>query len=105
MRFLPNPFFIPHLKDKSGADTEVKDFVLTQADAQEFLENYLRTLAFLITKHAEAGKLYLNIGLGCTGGRHRSVVLAKELADRLQSSLSNERFSISVRNRDILKAE
>lgn len=105
VRFLPNPFFVPHLKEKTGQDSEVKKFVLAQESAQEFIKLYLSNLEFLIAKHAEAGKLYINIGLGCTGGRHRSVVLAEDLASKLKNTLAPERFSISLRNRDILKPQ
>lgn len=104
VRFLPNPFFIPELKDKTGLDAEVKQFVLSQTDAKEFIKIYLPNLEFLIKKHAESGKLYLNVGIGCTGGRHRSVALAEELFQQLKSSLTPERFTLSLRHRDIIKA-
>lgn len=105
VRFLPNPFFVPELKEKTGLDAEVKKFVLTRPDAQEFTTNYLKSLTFLINKHAEAGKLYLNIGVGCTGGRHRSVVLAEELGTKLKSALDSDHFTISMKHRDILKPQ
>ena len=105
VRFLPNPFFVPALKVKTGLDSEVKDFVLSKSEAQQFIETYMSSLKFLIEKHAEAGKLYLNIGLGCTGGRHRSVVLVEELGKLLKDALAPERFTISTRYRDILKPQ
>jgi UPF0042 nucleotide-binding protein len=105
VRFLPNPFFVPALKDKTGLDKEVQQFVLSLPDAQEFTKLYLEQLNFLVRKHADSGKLYLNIGVGCTGGRHRSVVLAEQLGTQLKSSLPEESFSVSLKYRDVNKPQ
>jgi len=105
VRFLPNPYFVPLLKDKTGLDAEVQKFVLSMPDAQEFTKLYIQQLQFLIKKHAESGKLYLNIGFGCTGGRHRSVALAEEIGRQLKTRLAPESFTVSSKYRDINKPQ
>ncbi|MDQ1711243.1 MAG: RNase adapter protein RapZ [Frankiaceae bacterium] len=82
-RFLPNPHWEPELRPYSGRDQVIKDFVLGQPDALPFIEKYSDLLAFLVTGFAHEGKRYLTLAVGCTGGRHRSVVIAEELAARL----------------------
>jgi UPF0042 nucleotide-binding protein len=85
VRFLPNPYFIPELKPHPGTDPRVADFVLSQPDAKAFLERLTDLLAFLVPRYRSEGKSYLTIGIGCTGGKHRSVALAAELARRLSA--------------------
>jgi len=85
VRFLPNPYFVPELKPHPGTDPRVAEFVLSQPDARSFLERLHDLLGFLIPRYRAEGKSYLTIGIGCTGGKHRSVALAAALADRLSA--------------------
>jgi UPF0042 nucleotide-binding protein len=82
-RFLPNPHWIEALRPYSGLDEPVREYVLGQPETQEFLSKVDELLVMLVPAFAREGKSYLTVALGCTGGRHRSVVLAEELADRL----------------------
>jgi UPF0042 nucleotide-binding protein len=84
VRFLPNPYFVPELRPQSGLDPKVRDYVLGQADAQTFLEKLGDFGAFLLPRYRAEGKSYLTVAIGCTGGRHRSVAIAEELARRLR---------------------
>ena len=79
-RFLPNPHWVESLRELPGTDPAVRDYVLAQPEAGPFLEELGRLLQLLLPAFAREGKSYLSIGLGCTGGRHRSVVIAAELA-------------------------
>jgi len=85
VRFLPNPYFIPELKPFPGTDARVSEFVLSQPDAQAFLDRIQELLGFLLPRYRNEGKSYLTIAIGCTGGKHRSVALAAALAQRLSS--------------------
>ena len=98
-RFLPNPHWVEELRPLSGADPEVRDYVLGQPDAPGFLDELDRLLALLLPAYRREGKAYLSIGVGCTGGRHRSVVMAQEIAHRL--ALAG--FRARVHHRDIDK--
>lgn len=100
VRFIPNPYFEPRLREQTGLDQPVMDFVLKQAGAKEFLEKYQNLLSFLLPRYADEGKAYINIGIGCTGGQHRSVVIAGELLKALKS----EQYLFSVEHRDLDKA-
>jgi RNase adapter protein RapZ len=95
-RFLPNPFFVEELRPKTGTDPEVAAYVLERPDAQEFLEHVLALLRFTLPRYQHEGKSYLTIAIGCTGGRHRSVVLVEELRGRL-AALGHR---VLVRHRD-----
>ncbi len=79
-RFLPNPHWIPELRPHTGLEDPVRDFVLGQDDTKEFLDKMMALFGFLIPAYEHEGKSYLTVALGCTGGRHRSVVLAEELS-------------------------
>jgi UPF0042 nucleotide-binding protein len=83
VRFLDNPYFRPELKALTGNDPAVARFVEALPDTEQFLSKALDLLAFVVPKYAREGKSYLTIGVGCTGGRHRSVVVAARLAERL----------------------
>lgn len=85
VRFLPNPFFIPELKPLTGKDPRVSAFVASHGDAGEFLDKATDLLDFLVPRYQREGKAYLTVAVGCTGGKHRSVAIAKELVDRGQS--------------------
>lgn len=97
VRFLPNPFFVPGLGDLTGEDSAVRDYVFATGEADEFLQHYRDLLEFLIPRYRTEGKRYLTIGIGCTGGRHRSVALGLALAQRLK----HPTIDVRVRHRDI----
>lgn len=84
-RFLPNPFFVEELRHRIGTDAEVAAYVLERVEAQEFLRLLMALLEFSIPRYQREGKSYLTIAMGCTGGRHRSVVLGEELRRRLEA--------------------
>ena len=98
VRFLPNPHFVPKLRPHTGRDKPVVKFLEKAKGTSEFLTHTLNLLTFLIPLYAQEGKAYLTIGIGCTGGRHRSVAVAEALRKGL-SGLSN--VQIRVRHRDI----
>lgn len=97
VRFLPNPFYIPELKNKTGNDKEVQDFVFRQEATTTFLEKYLDLLTFLLPMYEKEGKANLTIGIGCTGGKHRSVTLANYLAEQTRAL----GYQTETRHRDI----
>ncbi len=97
VRFLPNPHFVPELRPLSGLDRPVADFVLDRDDTREFLDHMDRLLEFLLPRYRAEGRSYLTIAVGCTGGRHRSVVLTEAIAGRLR----RRGVSVIVRHRDI----
>jgi RNase adapter protein RapZ len=102
VRFMENPFYIPALRDKDGRDAPVRDFVLKHPATKEFLEKVMPFLRFALPRYEEEKKPRLSVALGCTGGRHRSVVLADELAARLREVWPGE---ITVEHRDVDRAE
>ena len=83
MRFLPNPFWVPALRPMSGTDAPVSDYVLAQDGAELFLDRFVSALEPVIEGYREEGKRYVTIGVGCTGGKHRSVAMSRALAERL----------------------
>lgn len=85
VRFLPNPFWIPELRDLTGQSTEVRDYVLAQQDAAEFLDRFAGILEIIGAGYTRESKHYMTLAVGCTGGKHRSVVMAQQLADRLSA--------------------
>ena len=85
-RFLENPYYVPELREHSGLTAPVRDFVLAQPAAGRFLELVEELLAFSIPAFVDEGKSRLTIAIGCTGGRHRSIVLAEELATWLRAN-------------------
>jgi UPF0042 nucleotide-binding protein len=96
-RFLPNPHWVEALRPKPGTDPEVRDYVLSQPDAGPFLDELRRLFALVLPAYRREGKSYLSIAVGCTGGRHRSVVIADELA-RILPTLG---FPARVHHRDL----
>jgi UPF0042 nucleotide-binding protein len=84
VRFLPNPHWVEAMRPLTGLDEPVRRYVLGQPEAKEFLQRTEHLLKFLVPAYVKEGKSYLTIAIGCTGGRHRSVVLAEEIADRLR---------------------
>ena len=95
-RFLPNPYFIEDLRDKDGTDQAVADYVLQSPECIEFLKRYRDLLSFSLPLYINAGKQYLNVGIGCTGGRHRSVALAESLS----KSFAHPGHLVSAKHRD-----
>jgi UPF0042 nucleotide-binding protein len=96
VRFLPNPNYIPQLKSKTGRDPAVKRFIDSFPQTREFVRRVLDLLLYLLPNYVREGKSYLTIGIGCTGGRHRSVTLAEELG-RL---LARDGYKVKVFHRD-----
>ncbi len=100
VRFLPNPYYIDELKLKSGEDKEVQDYVMGFPEAGTFLSKCLDLITFLIPNYVLEGKNQLVIGIGCTGGKHRSVTLADRIFEKLSE---NKEYGIRVEHRDIYK--
>jgi UPF0042 nucleotide-binding protein len=96
VRFLPNPFFVPQLSALSGEDEAVARFVLDDPETKPFVDKAEALVAVSVEGFQREGKSYATVAIGCTGGRHRSVAIAKELGRRL-----GDRFSVSIRHRDI----
>lgn len=84
MRFLPNPHWVPELRPLTGKDAGVRDYVLGQPGAQEYLDLYHRLLTMTLGGYRREGKRYMTVAVGCTGGKHRSVAMTEALADRLR---------------------
>jgi len=97
VRFLANPFFVPEMKHRPGTDADVAAFVLEREEARTFVDRIEALLNFSIPLYARDGKAYLTIGIGCTGGRHRSVAVAEELGERLRKRFSD----VAVQHRDV----
>jgi RNase adapter protein RapZ len=98
MRFLPNPFWSPELRPYNGKDRVVSDYVLAQEGAAEFVEQYGRALAPVLAGYQRENKRHATIAIGCTGGMHRSVAVAEELAERLRRLPG---VAVSVKHRDL----
>ena len=96
VRFLPNPFFVEGLKSKTGDDLEVVEYMKKFSETEEIVSRILDMLLYLLPRFAREGKSYCTAAVGCTGGRHRSVMVVNELDARLR----NEGYSPSVRHRD-----
>ena len=97
VRFLPNPYFIKNLKDFNGTDEKVKDYVLSFDESRQFLLELYKLVAFLTPLYEKEGKTYLNIGIGCTGGKHRSVVIL----DKLAEYFGERNYRVNTNHRDI----
>ncbi len=100
VRFLPNPYYVPELKELTGKDQPVHDFVMQYDVSGQFIDKLEDLIRFLIPNYIEEGKTQLVISVGCTGGRHRSVALAEELFSRLKDS---HEYGIRIEHRDIQK--
>lgn len=96
VRFLPNPYFVEGLRAKNGTDEEVRSFLEAQPHKREFIEHLKPLLEFLLPRYAAEGKSYLTVGIGCTGGKHRSVALAEELRRHF-----TDRAPVTVTHRDL----
>ncbi len=102
VRFLPNPHYDPELRPLTGHDEPVQNAVLGQRDTKEFLTRLRDLLAFLIPRYAAEGKTYFTLGIGCTGGRHRSVTIVEDLARHLkEKGVDGPEIDLFVRHRDL----
>jgi len=97
VRFLPNPNFVEELRPRTGLDPQVEEYVLKRPETQTFLVKFYDMVDFLVPLYEKEGKAYLTIGIGCTGGRHRSVVIAQAL----ERYLRQKHTHVSVEHRDI----
>jgi UPF0042 nucleotide-binding protein len=95
LRFLPNPYFVSSMRDRTGLDQDVYDYVVATVEGQDLLADLQRMLAKLLPRYAAEGKAYLTIAIGCTGGRHRSVAMAEALSKTLTG------WPIVVTHRDV----
>jgi len=98
MRFLPNPHWIPELRALTGKDEGVRDYVLGQPGAEEYLDLYHRLVGMTLAGYRREGKRYMTVAIGCTGGKHRSVAMAEAFADRLRDDADT---SVRVVHRDL----
>ena len=99
VRFLRNPYYVSELREKTGQDEEVANYVMESPAAAEFVDRLYSLLDFLLARYIEEGRTSLVISIGCTGGRHRSVTIARKLAERLGEA----GHAVSLRHRDIAK--
>ncbi len=99
VRHLPNPYFVPELKELPGTDQRIIDFLAQEAEVKETIRRFSELLAYLLPLYKREGKSYLTIGIGCTGGKHRSVMVAESLA----RALDKDKFNVSVVHRDVKK--
>ncbi|GAA4823992.1 RNase adapter RapZ [Actinomycetospora corticicola] len=98
VRFLPNPHWIPELREHDGREAVVSDYVLTQEGAAEFVDRYLELLRIVGVGYRREGKRYLTVAVGCTGGKHRSVAIAEEIARRMAGE---DGVRVTVSHRDV----
>ncbi|MGH3633076.1 RNase adapter RapZ [Mycobacterium sp.] len=101
VRFLPNPHWVDELRPHTGQHPAVRDYVLGQTGAAEFLETYHRLLSLVVDGYRREGKRYMTVAIGCTGGKHRSVAIAEALVRLLQSQESGVQLSVRVLHRDL----
>ena len=99
VRFLPNPYFVENLKNYDGNNIDVRNYVLQNKESKEFLEKTLDLMNLLIPLYEKEGKVRLNIAMGCTGGKHRSVVIA----NKISSFFSSKKYMVNLNHRDINK--
>ncbi len=92
VRFLPNPYFVPGMRERTGKDADVAAYVLESEGAKGFLDRVGDLCSYLLPRYRQEGKTYLTVAIGCTGGRHRSVAIARALAERLASQGTSVRL-------------
>ena len=100
VRFLPNPYWVPELRGYRGTDEPVAHYVLSQPAAQEFVDNFLQMFSTMLDGYRHEGKNFITVGVGCTGGHHRSVAVAEAIAARLRD---NDTLDVSTLHRDIAR--
>ncbi|WP_281164198.1 RNase adapter RapZ [Liquorilactobacillus sicerae] len=98
VRFLPNPYYVPALKSKTGLDQKVYDYVMNSAKTEEFYQLFIKMLKEIIPGYEQEGKTSLTIAIGCTGGQHRSVALAKRVGSELKRD-----YPVKINHRDIAR--
>jgi len=98
VRFMPNPYYVDELRKKTGMDKEVNDYVMNSKESHEFVNKLDEMIEFLIPNYIKEGKTQLVIAIGCTGGKHRSITVAKHLYENLKSI---EEYGVKLINRDI----
>jgi RNase adapter protein RapZ len=103
VRFLPNPYFIEELRGSKGDDPKVSEYVLQWNETKEFLRHFENLIRFLLPLYRKEMKTYLTIAVGCTGGRHRSVVIVNRLAEMLRDEAAAKEIFLSVQHRDMDK--
>jgi UPF0042 nucleotide-binding protein len=101
VRHLPNPYFVPELRDLSGHDRRVVQYLKSEPEVAETLRRFTELLEYLLPLYKREGKSYVTVGIGCTGGRHRSVMIANSLARRLRRA----GFEAQAIHRDVRKAK
>ena len=99
VRFLPNPYYVAELREKTGMDREVRDFIFRHEDTQVFLSHLTGLVGFLLPRYVDEGKHNLTIAVGCTGGKHRSVAIANALAE----FITEQGHAARLLNRDVEK--
>ena len=99
VRFLPNPYYVAELREKTGMDREVRDFIFRHEDTQVFLSHLTGLVGFLLPRYVDEGKHNLTIAVGCTGGKHRSVAIANALAE----FITKQGHAARLLNRDVEK--
>jgi UPF0042 nucleotide-binding protein len=99
VRFLPNPYFMPELREFSGLDPLVREYVLEKKETQGFIDRFKDLMEFLLPSYNKEGKSYLTISIGCTGGKHRSVVITEEM----HNFFKDKRLNLKITHRDIGK--
>lgn len=98
VRFLPNPYYIKELREKTGSDQAVYDYVMNSEMTEEFYQQFIKMLRFVMPGYQKEGKSSVTIAIGCTGGQHRSVALAKRIGEALQ-----EKYPVNITHRDMAK--
>ncbi|HEU0192029.1 MAG TPA: RNase adapter RapZ [Mycobacterium sp.] len=101
VRFLPNPHWVDELRPHTGQHPAVRDYVLSQPGAVEFLDAYHRLLSLVVGGYRREGKRYMTVGIGCTGGKHRSVAIAEALARKVTDQGTDGQLSVRVLHRDL----
>jgi len=99
VRFLPNPYYVESLREKTGNDQEVQDYVLKWPSTDKFYTKFFDLIDFLLPEYKKEGKSHLSIAIGCTGGKHRSVTTV----NKLEEFLTDKDFNINIEHRDIEK--
>lgn len=100
VRFLPNPYFVPGMRERTGREPDVAAYVMDREEARAFLDKVADLVSFLLPRYRREGKAYLTVAVGCTGGKHRSVAFVRALAERIPQ----EEALVRVWDRDIEKA-
>lgn len=100
VRFLPNPFYVSELRPLTGEHPQVQEYIFSNPIAHEFLERYLNLLEFILPYYVKEGKRHLVIGVGCTGGQHRSVAIVEKIAIFLQEN----NYNVSIKHRDAVRS-